>query len=363
MHRIDVVTAVLVEPDDGGDGPVPNGHFQAGNPLTTQRATQFDYAWCNAMQGEIAGVIEGAGLTLAKGNHNQLRLAIVAMISGGGGGGGSGIGGYAGDPNGHVAGTQAGVGIGPSVIWDYTSKKFWVCITTGSSGTAVWYDTTTGFGAGGGGSASVPYGLATGTADAIDVTLNAPFGSLAVPALFEFKAAADNTGATTIDFGNGALALWGAGGAALQGGEIVTGGLYLVSYDGTRCRLIAGAGAQQIDKGLTSRQAVRRDQWSGSFGATGYRIEPDGEIVQWGYSATTVNAKIATYTMSLPITFPTEITGIKAIGVNSDAADNRDYHIDLVSKSLSQIVLAQNRTYNSGSSVPAQGIYWEVRGR
>ena len=45
---------------------------------------------------------------------------------------------YAGNPNGHVAGTQAGAGLAPSVVWDSSDALFWVCTMTGTTSTAQW---------------------------------------------------------------------------------------------------------------------------------------------------------------------------------------------------------------------------------
>lgn len=45
---------------------------------------------------------------------------------------------YAGNPNGHVAGTQAATGIAPSVVWDSSDALFWVCTMTGTTTTAQW---------------------------------------------------------------------------------------------------------------------------------------------------------------------------------------------------------------------------------
>ena len=69
MHRIDSPGSV-------------DGRFQPGNPAIGQRATLLPADWLNAVQEEVANVIEFAGITLEKGNTEQLRDAIVALISG-----------------------------------------------------------------------------------------------------------------------------------------------------------------------------------------------------------------------------------------------------------------------------------------
>jgi hypothetical protein len=46
---------------------------------------------------------------------------------------------YAGNPNGHVAGTAGVAGTSfPSMLWDTTDDQLWICTTTGTATTAVW---------------------------------------------------------------------------------------------------------------------------------------------------------------------------------------------------------------------------------
>ncbi len=68
MHRIDTA---------GNE----DGLFQDGNPQAGQQGTVMDADWANAVQEEIASVIEGAGMELDKGEHDQLKDAIAAMIA------------------------------------------------------------------------------------------------------------------------------------------------------------------------------------------------------------------------------------------------------------------------------------------
>ncbi len=63
MHRID------------GPGH-SNNLFTEGDPLIPTPATTVTSAWLNAMQEEVAGVIEGAGDTLDKDDNTQLLAAI-----------------------------------------------------------------------------------------------------------------------------------------------------------------------------------------------------------------------------------------------------------------------------------------------
>lgn len=76
MHRIDTPTA---QKDKFGSGK--NG-FTRGNPQTGVQATQLDDDYCDSIQEEIAGVIEGVGIALQKGNKKQLLAAINKTTTG-----------------------------------------------------------------------------------------------------------------------------------------------------------------------------------------------------------------------------------------------------------------------------------------
>lgn len=57
------------------------GKFQAGNPTTGQPATAPGPDWMNAVQEEICGVIEWAGITLSDGDNGQLKDAIQKKLT------------------------------------------------------------------------------------------------------------------------------------------------------------------------------------------------------------------------------------------------------------------------------------------
>jgi len=69
MHRIDHVTAA------------PGGLFTEGNPSGTVPATTVTADWLNALQEEIANVIDLAGDELDKEDNTQLAQAIAALIA------------------------------------------------------------------------------------------------------------------------------------------------------------------------------------------------------------------------------------------------------------------------------------------
>ncbi|HHH0822896.1 TPA: phage tail protein [Yersinia enterocolitica] len=80
MHRIDTPTA---QTDKFGAGK--NG-FTRGNPQTGVPATALDDDYFDAIQEEIAGVIESTGTMLNKNNRAQLLAAINTIITNGGAG-------------------------------------------------------------------------------------------------------------------------------------------------------------------------------------------------------------------------------------------------------------------------------------
>ena len=75
MQRIDTLTAAA---DLHGKGK--NG-FTNGNPATGQASTELAAAWFNAMQEEVANVIELSGGTLDNSNNAQVHQAITNMIN------------------------------------------------------------------------------------------------------------------------------------------------------------------------------------------------------------------------------------------------------------------------------------------
>lgn len=74
MHRIDTPTA---QKDKFGAGK--NG-FTAGNPQTGTPATDLDNDYFDMLQEELAGVVEATGVNLDKSKHNQLLIALKALL-------------------------------------------------------------------------------------------------------------------------------------------------------------------------------------------------------------------------------------------------------------------------------------------
>ncbi|HAV8512011.1 TPA: phage tail protein [Escherichia coli] len=76
MHRIDTLTAVKDK-----FGPGKNG-FTDGNIRTGRLATWLNSAMWDAIQEELCGVIEKAGIELNKEEHDQLYKAILLLVGG-----------------------------------------------------------------------------------------------------------------------------------------------------------------------------------------------------------------------------------------------------------------------------------------
>lgn len=74
MHRIDTPTAQV---DKFGSGK--NG-FTRGNPQTGVPATAFDDDYFDAVQEELAGIVEAAGINLNKTNRAQVLAALKKLF-------------------------------------------------------------------------------------------------------------------------------------------------------------------------------------------------------------------------------------------------------------------------------------------
>ena len=81
MYRIDNATNAAALPGPEAVGPNPDGYFTEGDPVGGTPATIVTADWANAIQEEIAYVIEEAGDTLDKTDRTQLKAAIDTMIA------------------------------------------------------------------------------------------------------------------------------------------------------------------------------------------------------------------------------------------------------------------------------------------
>lgn len=85
---------------------------------------------------------------------------------------------------------------------------------------------------------SVQWGAVSGTANAIVLTLTPAVSAYVAGQTVKFKATASNSGATTVNWGAGVIAVQ-QNGTALIGGEIVSGRTYELTYDGSVAQLSA----------------------------------------------------------------------------------------------------------------------------
>jgi len=118
------------------------------------------------------------------------------------------------------------------------------------------------------------FGTSTGTANALVLTLPLSPGSYAQPLTVTVKANAINTGATTINVnGLGAKNIYkvsATGVTSLTGGEIVTGGIYQFTYDGTQFVMVSGSAGDDVD--LLTPGSNKNSYIEGAFSYSGSEI-------------------------------------------------------------------------------------------
>ena len=149
------------------------------------------------------------------------------------------------------------------------------------------------------------YGVDTGAANAAVVAFSPAVLALKDGMVLWFKAAAANTGATTLNVnGLGASPVVGGAHSALQGGEIIANGRAMVIWNATLSSWVlieCTGGALQAAAGAQSNQAVNLGQFLASLSGSGYQKLPSGLIIQWGTGV----AASAGAAFTFPLTFPT----------------------------------------------------------
>lgn len=96
------------------------------------------------------------------------------------------------------------------------------------------------------------YVLATGTANAITLTVAANITAYQAGQTFKFKAIATNTGATTVNVnGLGAVNIYkkdavSVSVVAAEANDIITGGMYQIEYDGTQFQFVSTDGGGTV---------------------------------------------------------------------------------------------------------------------
>lgn len=180
MHRID------------GAGHV-NNLFVNEDPATNRPPTEVTPDILNALQGEVAGFIEYAGIVLAKADNTQLKQALLALF-----------------PRWSVIDqiiTSAGIVIdhnNPAQMLSAIQKLIEARVGD--------------------------YALDTGTANAKVVALNPAITSYTGDFSGAFKNVVLNAGACTVNFGGGAVSLVTDTGGALAAGDLPAGAVIGYQY-------------------------------------------------------------------------------------------------------------------------------------
>jgi hypothetical protein len=127
------------------------------------------------------------------------------------------------------------------------------------------------------------------------------------------KIANSNTGSSTYaPDGLAAAPIYGMGGQALQGGELIANGIAtLISFvdpllnSGSLCWVLRESvgGSRQVAPGTQSNQAVNFGQFASFITGYGYQKLPSGLIFQWGQSGL-FGGNTNGNSITLPITFP-----------------------------------------------------------
>lgn len=150
------------------------------------------------------------------------------------------------------------------------------------------------------------YVVDAGVANAYVTTYSPAITSLKDGMVLRFKATNANTGSSTLAV-NGLTARQIVGGAhaALQGGEIVAGGVCAVQWSAVLNAFILqenSGGARQVADATKTKHATTLNQFGSAISQNGYQKLPSGLIIQWQL----VNHSSAgTQAFSFPIAFPT----------------------------------------------------------
>jgi len=228
------------------------------------------------------------------------------------------------------------------------------------------------------------FAIDTGAANAIVVDYApAPAARVDGMALW-FKAKAANAGATTLNLnGSGAKPVYGLGGAALQGGEIIANGICEVSWNASLdvfVLIACNGGGLQIAAATNGRHALNRDTADARFApkagdagqsfniaaSTGaghavrqdqftstnnYQKLPNGIILQWGTANLAGNQAL-----TFPIAFPGALLYLSA---QATSASNNSNVVNVGTTSLTGF--SAYPTLNNAQT--ALAIYWLAIGR
>lgn len=160
--------------------------------------------------------------------------------------------------------------------------------------------------------AGVIYATSGGTGNAHTLTLSPAITAYSTGQTFVFKAGATNTGAATINVNSvGAKSIY-HGGAALEGGEIVSGQMYVIIYNGTQFDLV-GDSIHRVPMccGVTisSPQSIPNDTNT----AVSWDIEDHDYGGMWsaGLPTLLVAPAAGVYTIQATVVFAINTTGLR----------------------------------------------------
>jgi hypothetical protein len=205
------------------------------------------------------------------------------------------------------------------------------------------------------------YAVDSGSANAIVLTMTPAITSYVDGFPINFKAAANNTGATTINInGVGAVALQGAAGA-LQGGEIVAGKTYEGNYNATSSTFVLlgqGGGAEQIAPATASQHAVQAAQVTGIYAVRGLQGQNNATTPTTSFDFTAALVSLRSVATGLVLAMPATSTITNSTSTAGPATNCRDQSAAFTTNSWVYFYYIWNGTTLatiSSNSAPAVG--------
>lgn len=189
-------------------------------------------------------------------------------------------------------------------------------------------------------SGGLNYGVASGSANALAVSLTPAPASLQAGFKVIVKATATNTGAATLSLNGGGAAPITYDANPLPAGMLEAGQLYALVYDGAAWQL----------KTPSFHGIIAYQQ-----GQTGYRVYSNGDIEQWGV---TTSGTDGTETITFPIPFPNSCDNYSVTN-QAASAPVAWPGATILSKTQMRISWATASNTPPGSGVQGQ---WSVKG-
>ena len=278
MFRIDNSTAAASLPAPSPAGTP--GYFTGGNPSTGIAPTIVDPHFLNMVQEEIMSVLAAASITPDKADYTQLLQAIAAIANG---------------SYGTASTTSAGI-------------VQLATLTEMLAGTVANRAATPDIIARAVQNGAFHFAEAAGTANALTAALTPAPSALVAGMTIVIKAAADNTGAATLNLNGIGAAAIKANGGDLLAGNLVAGRVYAMSWDGTAWQMVSPV---STPTGLVLLEPA------------GYVIWPNGLIERW-FQDRTFRTSEGNYTFSFATAFPNACIGVQATTVNGIASLTRN---------------------------------------